>query len=93
MAITFELPGALQPYARGSSVVPLAASCATVAEALHALSAQWPGVVDRVLDERGELRPHVNLFVDNENIRFDRGLESPVKPESTIFVVAAVSGG
>ena len=93
MAITVELPRALQPYAHGESVVVLQRPCASVAEALTALESHWPGVVDRVLTEQREVRPHVNVFVDKENIRFLDGLDTRVPPGSTITILAAVSGG
>ena len=93
MGITVELPAVLMPYARGSDVVLPSAECATVAEALAALASRCPGVVDRMMDERGELRPHVNVFVDDKNIRFASGLETPLRTDSTIVVVPAVSGG
>jgi molybdopterin synthase sulfur carrier subunit len=93
MGITFELPTALLPYVRGRSLELPGAGCATVGQALAALAARCPGVIDRMLDERGELRPHVNLFVDDKSIRFTGGLRTPVRPDSTIVVVPAVSGG
>ena len=49
--------------------------------------------MDRVTDERGVLRPHVNLFVDGENVRFLDGLGTALGEESTIVIVPAVSGG
>jgi molybdopterin synthase sulfur carrier subunit len=91
--ITIELPRALQPYARGSTAVVIDQRCATVGDALTALASQWPGVLDRVLNERGELRPHVNVFVDEDSIRFLGGLEAPLAEGSTIVIVPAVSGG
>jgi sulfur-carrier protein len=91
--ITIELPRALRPYARGDDVIVLDRDCDTVGDALLALAAEWPGVLDRVIDERGELRPHVNVFVDEESIRFLGGLEAPVKRRSTITILPAVSGG
>jgi molybdopterin converting factor small subunit len=93
MAITVELPGVLSPYARGSTLELPSAECATVADALAALASRHPGVVDRMMDERGELRPHVNLFVDDKNIRFGRGVQTRLGVASTIVVVPAVSGG
>jgi molybdopterin converting factor small subunit len=50
-------------------------------------------VLDRVLDERGELRPHVNVFVGDESVRFLGGLAAPLAARSTITIVPAVSGG
>jgi molybdopterin converting factor small subunit len=93
MEITFALPGALQPFAGGAPEVTLDAGGATVADALAALAGRHGGVVDRVLTERGEVRQHVNVFVDGDNIRFLAGLETPVARGSTITIVPAVSGG
>ena len=93
MAITIELPRALQPHAQGSPVLVLDRPCATVRDALTELALQWPGVRDRVLDERGELRPHVNVFVDQDSIRYRGGLGAPVREGGTITIVPAVSGG
>jgi sulfur-carrier protein len=91
--ITVELPGALRPFARGSRIVTLEERCATVGEALEKLERQWPGVRDRVLDEQGALRPHVAVFVGEENIRHRGGLDAPLAEDSTIVVLPAVSGG
>jgi molybdopterin synthase sulfur carrier subunit len=93
MGIMVELPTVLLPYVRGRSLELPSAGCVTVGDALALLSARCPGVVDRMLDELGELRPHVNLFVDDKSIRFTGGLQTPVRPDSTIVVVPAVSGG
>jgi MoaD family protein len=93
MGITIELPGALQPYAGGSAEVTLGDRCRTVSDALAALAERHGGVMDRVTDERGELRPHVNVFVDGENVRFLDGLGTALDEGSTIVIVPAVSGG
>jgi molybdopterin synthase sulfur carrier subunit len=93
MPITVALPSALQPYAEGSTEVRLDGGCATVGEALRALAGRYAGVTDRVMDERGAVRQHVNVFVDGENIRFLDGLRTPLEPASTIVIVPAVSGG
>ncbi|HYH79578.1 MAG TPA: ubiquitin-like small modifier protein 1 [Longimicrobium sp.] len=93
MAITVALPGALQPFAGGSMEVTLDDRCGTVGEVLGALAGRHGGVVDRVIDERGELRRHVNVFVDGDNVRWLNGLETAVETNSTIVIVPAVSGG
>lgn len=91
--ITIELPRALTRYARDERVVVVDEPCATVADALAALGARSPGALDRVMDERGEVRPHVNVFVDGQSIRFLGGLATPLSEKNTILIVAAVSGG
>ena len=93
MGITIELPSALEPYAGGRSEVMLEDGCGTVGDVLGALAGRYAGVVDRVMDERGEVRQHVNVFVDGDNIRFLDGLGTPVRERSIVTIVPAVSGG
>lgn len=93
MAVTIELPGALQPFAGGSPEVVLEERCGTVGDALGALARRHAGVADRVMDELGRVRQHVNVFVDGDNIRFLDGLGTAVGEGSTIVIVPAVSGG
>ncbi|HVE80391.1 MAG TPA: MoaD/ThiS family protein [Gemmatimonadaceae bacterium] len=91
--IVVELPRALQPYAAASTVVVLNEPCATVGDALAALGSRCPGVLDRIVDERGDVRAHVNVFVGDESIRFLDGLATPLSGNSAVTIVAAVSGG
>ncbi len=91
--ITVELPKALCSYADEKSSLVLEESCETVGEALIALGEKSPGALDRIMDEQGAVRPHVNIFVNGENIRFLDGLGSPARDGATIVVLAAVSGG
>jgi molybdopterin converting factor small subunit len=93
MAISVVLPHALTPYSRGAGTVVVDEPCTTVADALAAVAARWPAVVDRVLTEQGELRRHVNVFVGEESVRFLDGLATPVEDGTTITIVPAVSGG
>lgn len=92
MPITIALPGALRPYAGGSPEVTVDAA-GTVRDVLGALAGRYAGVVDRVMDEQGRVRQHVNVFVDGDNIRFLDGLGTPVGQGSTVTIVPAVSGG
>jgi sulfur-carrier protein len=93
VAITIAVPGALEPYAGGSRLVLVEAACATLRDALAALAAVRPGIVDRVLTERGEIREHVNVFVGEESVRLHGGLAATVRDGDTIEIIAAVSGG
>ena len=93
MGISVVLPQALTPYSRGLGTLVVDAKCATVAQALARVAAQWPAVTDRVLTEQGELRRHVNVFVGEESIRFLDGLDTTVADGATITIVPAVSGG
>jgi sulfur-carrier protein len=93
MPVRFFVPGPLREFSGGRSEVALTASPRTLKEALEALAREYPGVARRVLDERGEIRPHVNLFIGGESVRFADGLATPVPDGSEIAILPAVSGG
>jgi sulfur-carrier protein len=93
MAIRVLIPGALRPFADGQTAVTLDRKVATVSEALQALWVKHPGLRLRVVNEQGEVRRHVNVFVGTESIRDIGGLEAPVADDAEIAVIAAVSGG
>ena len=91
--ITVELPNVLCSYTDQNPSMVLDEPCETVGDALAALGRKSPGALDRIMDEQGEVRRHVNLFVNGENVRFLDGLGTAVPNGATIFVLAAVSGG
>ncbi len=96
MTIQVELPGALRDYAGGRRRVGVDlpdAGPATLAALLHALGAAHPGVGHRVLDERGRLRPHVNVFVNGQSARHLAGLATRVAAGDEVCILPAVSGG
>lgn len=93
MPVVILLPGPLQAYAGGRDAVRLDEPCPTVRDALDALARCHPGVRDRVLTEQGDVRPHLNVFVGTENVRFARGLATPVPPDGRLTILPAVSGG
>jgi hypothetical protein len=65
----------------------------TVAEVVRAIEAIAPGFAFYVCDERGRLRTHVNIFIEEERIVDRARLSDPVKPESRVFILQALSGG
>ncbi len=91
--ITVELPNVLCSYTDQNPSLVLDEPCNTVGDALAALGRKSPGALDRIMDEQGEVRRHVNLFVNGENVRFLGGLGTAVPNGATIYVLAAVSGG
>jgi len=93
MSVVVQIPGPLRPYAEGRPVVTLEAGPATVADALGALWSRHPSLRDRVLDDQGRVRPHVNIFVGSESIRDCGGLDAPVPDGAEIAIIPAVSGG
>lgn len=93
MSVVVQIPGPLRPYAQGRREVTLKAGPRTVGEALGALWAMHPPLRDRVLDEQGRVRPHVNVFVGAESIRDGGGLAMPIGDTCVIAIIPAVSGG
>jgi molybdopterin converting factor small subunit len=93
MGVRFLIPGPLRPFSDGRTAIALDASPATVADALAALGRVHPGLRERILTEQGEVRPHVNLFVAETNIRDAGGLATRVPDGSEIAILPAVSGG
>jgi molybdopterin synthase sulfur carrier subunit len=94
--VTIELPGSLRDLNDGRPHVELEAAPSalpTVGDALAALRGIRPAVYDRLVTERGEVRTHVNLFVDGEEIRHTGRLATPLGEDARILVVPAVSGG
>ena len=93
MPIAVHIPGALREFTDGRSTVNLDDRAETIADALSKLWALYPGVRDRILNEQGQLRQHINIFVGNENIRYTGGLATKVSDAAVISIVPAVSGG
>jgi len=93
MRVTYVLPGPLHALAGGRAEVAVDADAASVADALQALWAAHPALRDRVLTEDGRLRPHVNLFVGHQSIRFTGGLKTAVHDGAEVAILPAVSGG
>jgi molybdopterin converting factor small subunit len=93
MALTFVISGPLRELAGNRSEVEVDGQAGSVSEALTLLWREVPSFRDRVVTELGEVRPHLNIFVDGESIRFARGLATPVRDGSEIVILPALSGG
>ena len=92
MSVLFRIPGPLQELAGDRDQVRVE-TAPSVSGALTNLWSSCPGVRDRVVNELGELRPHVNIFVDGENLRDIGGLAAPLQDGAEIFILPAISGG
>ena len=91
--ITFQLSGHLTEFTGGRVEIKLDGSYATVGEALDRLWNEHAGLRDRVLNEMGEVRPHVNVFVDSQTVRRDQVLQARLSGDTEICIMPAVSGG
>ena len=72
---------------------PAAADGTTVREVLDAVFAENPRARGYVLDDQGDLRVHMVIFVDGQQVRDRRGLSDPVRPDGEVYVMQALSGG
>ncbi len=91
MAVTVRIPTPLRTLTDGLSKVEVAAT--TVGDVVAALEAAYPGFAERVLDADGKVRRFVNVFVDEEDIRFADGLATAVPDRATVAIIPAVAGG
>jgi sulfur-carrier protein len=91
--VTINITGFLTDFTGGRNLITLTSSPTTVGEALDALWQIHPGLHDRVLTELGEIRMHVNVFLENENIRRRELLDTQVPENCEITILPSVSGG
>ncbi len=68
-------------------------AAATVAELVQKLEERYPGLAFYIADERGDLRQHVNIFVEEELVADRKRLSDPLNPDSKVYVMQALSGG
>lgn len=92
MSLKVHLSGHLKPYTGGQVEVDLTGEYATVAEALESLWKQQPALRDRVLDEQGDIRRHVNIFAGSSDIKRSKGLATKLA-SNELHIFNAVSGG
>jgi sulfur-carrier protein len=90
MAIELRIPTILRNYTAGAKTVEGKGS--TLAELLSDVDARHGGLRDRLVDG-AELRRFVNVYLNDEDVRFLGGLETPVKDGDTVTVLPAVAGG
>lgn len=87
---TVRIPTPLRTLTGGKDEVE--ASGATIAELVENLESKFPGIRDRLLDEKG-VRRFINIFVGDEDIRFLEGLKTELKGNEHISIVPAIAGG
>lgn len=88
---TIRIPTPLRKLTNNEEEVT--ASGATLGAVLDELNATYPGLGERILDEQGVIRRFVNIFVNNEDVRFLQEKETPVKETDEISIVPAIAGG
>jgi molybdopterin synthase sulfur carrier subunit len=87
----FRIPGPLRRLSDGQITVTVEAT--DLGSAIAALDARYPGFKDRLLDDKGELRQFVNVYLNDEDVRLGSGLKAKVAEKDEISIVPAVAGG
>ena len=88
---TLKIPTPLRPYAGGQATVNVQG--AKVGETLTDLTTQYPNLRAHIFSETGDLRPFVNLFLNDEDVRFLVGVETPVKDSDQLRIIPSIAGG
>lgn len=93
MAVTVRIPSYLAGFAGGQSSIVVEDGAANVRELLEKLWRLHSALKDRIVDEQGEIRQHINIFVAGEAIRITGNQETTVPAGAEVMIVPAVSGG
>jgi molybdopterin synthase sulfur carrier subunit len=91
MSAKVRIPTPLRKLTNNEELVEVEA--VTVAEAFQQLQARFPGIQERLLDETGAVRRFVNVYVNEEDIRFLQNQNTPIKPGDEISIIPAIAGG
>jgi len=91
MPVNVLIPTPLRKLTGDHDTVTVDAS--TITGLMEGLEAQFPGMAGRLRDDNGELRRFVNLYVNDEDIRFMQGKDTPLKDGDSVSIVPAIAGG
>jgi molybdopterin synthase sulfur carrier subunit len=92
MSVTVRVPTILRTLTGGVAEVGVE-DAGTLAEVIDSLEAAHPGIRTRVLDDDGKLRRFVNVYVNDDDVRFAGGLETPTPDGASVSIIPAVAGG
>jgi len=92
MPVTVKIPAPLRPLTQGQAEV-LIENAPTVKAAVEELSRKYPGLRERLLDDKGALRRYVNIFRNDEDIRHGKMLDTSLGAEDKLTIVPAIAGG
>jgi molybdopterin synthase sulfur carrier subunit len=91
MAVSVRIPTPLRSLTKGAAEIPVSAD--TITDLIADLERQFPGIRERLVDETGELRKFVNIYVNEEDIRFLEGAKTTLKAGDQVAIVPAIAGG
>ena len=86
-----RIPTPLRKLTNNEELVEI--SAATIGDAINELQSRYPGIAERLVDDKGEVRRFVNVYVNEEDIRFLNNRETPLKDGDEISIIPAIAGG
>jgi molybdopterin synthase sulfur carrier subunit len=91
MPVQVRIPTPLRKLTQNEELVEVTAP--TVADAITELQTRYPGIRERLLDEQGSVRRFVNVYVNEEDIRFLQNQQTPLKDGDEVSIIPAIAGG
>ena len=91
MAVTIRIPTTFRELTKGNSSI--CSDGRTLGQLLEQVRTEYPDFVNRVLDDEGNLQRFVNIFLDDEDVRFLGGLDTKLEEGQIVSIVPAVAGG
>lgn len=91
MSVSIRIPTPLRKLTLEQELVEVDAG--TVGSAFAQLQSRFPGIQERLLDENGQVRRFVNVYVNEEDIRFLQNNDTPLKPGDQVSIIPAIAGG
>lgn len=91
MSVSIRIPTPLRKFTAGQEAVEVEAS--TVGEALENLTETHPELRSKIFSDDGQVRRFVNVFANDEDIRFQEKLETPLKDGDQVSIIPAIAGG
>ena len=91
MAKNVRIPTPLRKLTNNEEIVQIKAT--TIGEAIVELQSRYPGIKERLVDDNGEVRRFVNVYVNEEDIRFLQNQQTPLRDGDEISIIPAIAGG
>jgi molybdopterin synthase sulfur carrier subunit len=91
MAINVRIPTPLRNLTENLEIV--SAEGSTISEIIADLQRNYPGLGERICDENGEVRRFLNIYINNEDIRFQDGKQTAVRDGDELSIIPAIAGG
>ncbi|MFT4689864.1 MAG: ubiquitin-like small modifier protein 1 [Verrucomicrobiia bacterium] len=91
MSVSVRIPTPLRKLTNDEELVDVEAE--TIGDAINELQTKYPGIQERLMDENGEVRRFVNIYLNEEDIRFLQNKETPIKDGDEVSIIPAIAGG